>query len=1732
MNLENSVIQDRYRLIEVLGEGGISTVYRAEDLTGVHPHCSVKVLKNGSISHRVEDIIRFNAEASIVSRLDHPRILSIYDVGNQGGLHFIAMEYLRGESLEEALCRGGPLEVDRAVAVVEKVLEALAYIHERDIIHRDLKPGNIMLPGGGARSGIEALKVIDFALAQVKDFNRIAESAAGSGDVIAGTFSYMSPEQSGILKGHVDERSDLYSLGIMFYRLLMGELPYRGDNLSALLHQHIAAKPVGIRTRMPEVPPVVEKMVMKLIEKEPGRRYQSARGIMTDIARYREGYLDFEPGEYDKVVRPSFRTSLVGRDGEIDTLKRLFDRVRTGSGTLCLISGEAGSGKTRLAQELRDYVYAQNGLFIESKCYRAMNSFPFGPFHDALDAYLAHFQRKPEFQRNDAAGAMRRELGGLGGVILRLNDEMGALLGPCPPLVAIDPERDTQRLLLVAGSFFRLLAEIEQSLVIQIDDLQWADEGSLLLLEELARVIGHSHLMILGTYREEEVGEGHRITRLEAAAPGGGIPLHRIRVHPFDAAVVHDFVSHLLFQRDDTTRVLADHVYRRGKGNPLFTVELLKQMVAERVVTFSQGKWNFTLPGAGDVEIPEGIIDIIMARARRLDAAEREVIAFCAVIGKKIDTDLLLKVFAHRFDNVRTVRILDRALDMQILEEDVNARGVVSFSHDRVWEAFYRDIDGDERVEIHRHIARSMESLFSPVEGDPVYEVAYHYIECGDREGIIRYALPAAEMARDRNANDESLKYLAVATRAMEEKMGERPEPGLREAWIRAREMTGELYLTMGETEQAIKTYRALVAYRESPYDRALIYRQISLAYFKKGDWESCERNGREALRLLGSGTRVSRAGVAAGIAWQLAVHGLHVLAPRLFMKRRGVPRASDHLIVSVQNNMNWMYILSDVFKFVLNILKNLNICESRLGKSRELGMALGGYASMCMALPLFPRALRYHARSLELRRELKDDWGLGQSLQWLGYCHSWMGDPERSNEYFLQSLEIFTRIGDMWEIGMVLGGLSYNDYYCGNYDGAIIRIREYEKICRKLNDYYGMSRCHQYTAACLIEQADFENAEIYIRRSLEITGPNRILFNNCFDHTLLGYLSLERGDCDAAIEHLERAIAIDESNNFIRDYVVQMYPYVATAYIMKYLQGERGAGAALLRIRAACRRAVSMTRKWPNHHGSALRVMAMYHSLAKNERAAERCFAESVILCSRNGRKYELARTLFEYGKHLWRSGMEKAGLMKQESARRILRGINAAPAWWQAGPLPWIEAATGGDSPANPPVDATRLASVITVSRNISSILNLDQLLDGIMGNAVEVTGARRGYLFIKNPDSGALELRVLRDGLQSDRPEYSDAVVREVFASGRHLITTDAEKDRACIGAESVIRYGLKSILCTPIRVHDEVIGVCYLDNPLSRNVFNAEDAGILEVFMAQAGIAIENAGLYRNLERKVEERTRELNRVNLELTRAYQSVSQAYSVMKEDLLLARRIQESIMPRVDARYRHIDAAVRYFPMSEVGGDVYHLEEIREGYYRLFIADATGHGVQAALVTMIIMGEYDKLKNASPDPADLVSALNGIIIRDYAPLRMIFSCIVMDIDCRGGTLLHCSAGHPDQLLVRGGEVTSLRSNGRIVGFMPGPPYANVRTEILPGDRMMVYTDGLYEEYDRDERPFGEDRLKRLAAARGERSIEAVVDGIIRDLTLFMGHDVTTEISDDITLIGIEIRGTGESLN
>ncbi|HOG65302.1 MAG TPA: serine/threonine-protein kinase, partial [Spirochaetota bacterium] len=219
-------IAGRYRLSSLIGEGGMSRVFEAEDLHDESRRVAVKILKTGTVSARLEDVIRFRNEAEIVSRLDHPGIVHIYQVGQHRGMHYLVTEYLEGACLA-ALLGSGKVEIRTTITLMACLAEALRHIHDKGIIHRDIKPANIIVHEEG-RDGYDAsLTLIDFGLARIREFSRMEDS-----DEIVGTFAYMSPEQSGVLKRKVDERSDLYSLGIIMYQMLTGVLPFSGDSIS------------------------------------------------------------------------------------------------------------------------------------------------------------------------------------------------------------------------------------------------------------------------------------------------------------------------------------------------------------------------------------------------------------------------------------------------------------------------------------------------------------------------------------------------------------------------------------------------------------------------------------------------------------------------------------------------------------------------------------------------------------------------------------------------------------------------------------------------------------------------------------------------------------------------------------------------------------------------------------------------------------------------------------------------------------------------------------------------------------------------------------------------------------------------------------------------------------------------------------------------------------------------------------------------------------------------------------------------------------------------------------------------------------------------------------------------------------------------------------------------------------------------------------------------------------
>ncbi len=963
--------------------------------------------------------------------------------------------------------------------------------------------------------------MVDFGLAELKEFAQIKE------EEIVGTFSYMSPEQSGIIRKPIDERSDLYSVGVIFYQLLTGDLPFKGKDISTILHQQIAKVPDSPSKLKKDIPKILEEIVLKLLNKEQEERYQSAKGLLADLRRYQDGERDFVLGKEDKLIKLPFSTRLVGREEEISHLKDLFNQASGGKGKVCLISGEAGRGKTRLVEELRGYVYEKGGVFLSGRCLDQENKIPYQPFREALDEYIRSLHRRKKEDKEQIIESMKESVGESGEIIITLNPLMKEILRDVPSLVPLEPDRETKRFLMICSRFFRNLGEAGRPVVLSLDDLQWADEGSLSLLREIVQDIGKSPLLILGTYRDNEVTSEHSLVKLKSEAEERELPLEEINLSLFDYLRMNRLVASLLLEEEDSTREISRYILDKSKGNPFFAIETLRQLVDEKVICHQSGLWNVDWERLQEAEISPTILDVVLRRIALLKGEEANLLSYAAIIGREFDLNLLFKLSELEKEGV--VSIVDRAIDLQLLEESLTEKGRILFVHDRIKEAFYQKVGGE---------------------------------------------------------------------------------------WLKTAEGLGEVHLRMGRNDDAIGIFNEILPFKVKDIEKAKIYRQLSTAYLNKGDWSSCEEQGRRGLRLLGEKLPLTKAGVFLGLAKELFIHILHnSFFPRIFTRKEGKQVDEKYpLIIWLYLPLAWMYILSDTAKFVRTAIRLLNIAEGMIGKSKELGMGIGGYASVCMAIPLFKRAIKYHEKGLSLRRELGDEWGVAQSLQWMGHCYQWKGEYQNSTKYFQESLTRFQNMGDVREMGVTLIGLAYSYYYSSDYKRAIDNACQCLEIAQNMNDNYEISNSAAILSWLYTEMGEFDKAEEWGIKSLTLSEEKGIFFINCLAKIHLGHLNLERGKPADALKYLEKAKILNEKSNFLKDYVVLLYPYLAEAYLMQFIAAAEDITVKekelyLKKIRRACKDALHKNRSWATHYGGALRIQGKYYALIRKGKKAEEFF-------------------------------------------------------------------------------------------------------------------------------------------------------------------------------------------------------------------------------------------------------------------------------------------------------------------------------------------------------------------------------------------------------------------------------------------------------------------------------------------------------------------------------------------
>ena len=733
-DVPDSFVNGRYKVIRLLGEGGKKMVYLALDTT-LDREVAFGLIKAEGLDQAARQ--RVTREAQAMARLgDHPNIMPIFDFGEENRRPYMVQPNMGGGDVEGLLERApdGRLPLSQAIEIATQVLSGLEFAHSKGVIHRDLKPGNVWLAGPvseGEGDGEINLRIGDFGLALSIDRSRLTREA-----MIIGTVSYMPPEQA--TGGEITGKADLYSLGAMLYEMVTGRPPFLGDDEIAIISQHVNTPPVAPAWHNQEIPAQLDSLIMRLLAKDPAERPESAADALAALAAVDLSDSAAGSGSESGANGAKSTGSLdamaggvfVGRQGEMDRLKSMLERALSGRGGMVALAGEPGVGKTRTALELETYAGLRNAQVLWGRSYEDSGAPPYWPWVQALRSYVA--MREPE--------ELRREMGSTAAVISEIVPDIGERLSGLQPAPFIDdPNSARFRLFDAITNFLKRAAEAKP-LILILDDLHWADQPSLMLLEFVARELASSKILIVGTYRDMELNRRHPLSVMLGDL-GRDRLFERVVLRGISREDVHRFIE--IATGIQPPAALVEAIFTQTEGNPLFVTETVRLFVQEGELT----KERLVSNESWTVRTPEGVREAIGRRLDRLSQKTNDVLIHAAVVGREFTFEQLSAVLDNSSDDP-LLDAMDESIAARVVEEMPAEIGRYRFSHALIQRALSDELSTTRRVRLHARIALALEAQWGDKAEEHAGELAFHFGEAQspDLSGkLAHYALLAGE---------------------------------------------------------------------------------------------------------------------------------------------------------------------------------------------------------------------------------------------------------------------------------------------------------------------------------------------------------------------------------------------------------------------------------------------------------------------------------------------------------------------------------------------------------------------------------------------------------------------------------------------------------------------------------------------------------------------------------------------------------------------------------------------------------------------------------------------------------------------------------------------------------------------------------------------------------------------------------------------------------------------------
>jgi len=1093
----------RYAVLKKLGEGGKGIVYKARD-TVLNRVVAIKMLKGAVLS---EDAYpRFLREAQAVARLNHPNIVSIHDIGKENDKQFFVLEFVDGMSLRDLLRTypEGKCDIQTVLRMGIDVCNALQYAHSQGVLHRDVKPENILITEEGTA------KLMDFGLAKMLGQPDITQEG-----MIVGTVAYVAPEIA--LGKDADHRSDLYSFGAVLYETVTGRPPFPGEDPVKVIFSHIHDYPVSPSRLNPRVPQALAECIMKLLEKEPGKRYQTATDLLRVLRDVAEGFLRevLVPSHKPSVVVPAPRPSaarevqLINRVEEMGLLREAVDRGVRGEGGLVFLYGEAGIGKTRLTRELGAYARLRGMQVLYGRCPALFRM-------DGVPPYVLWSEVIKDYLQACTPEQLYKVIGYYPSEVCKLVPEIRQKLGTIPKSLPISPEHERDRLFEAVSQFITNISK-EAPLLVVLDDLQWTDQSSLLLLHYLARGLYRESLLLLGAYRDTDVDERHPLspvlTELNRERLVQSAQLKRMS---FDDA--SEMIKRIL-EQDDVPREFCELVYEKTRGNPFFVEEVIKSLKEEEVIYREENKYK--IKEVSKIEFPRTVKGVIKARIGRLDDECQNVLTMASFVGKDFTFETLSGVTG--VEEGKLLEIMEKILKTGLFKHKViRGEDVCSFADIIVRDVVYEEVSPFRRKKLHNVVGCALEKVYAKKIDEHFGELALHFLESGDKERALDYFLKAGEKAAKVYANSEAVSYLQSALSLLEQKEGELPEKG------RVLESLGDTKKLIGEYEDCMKYWNeALLLWtklQEKGKTATLHRKMANVLWDKMGDAEKAKEHHDACSRILETEPEsVENARLYHDMAYMHWRNGDLVKA-----------LASAEKALILAEKLNALEVVADAcldLAVLLFFSGNFKKCREYANRALKTALdndyfeiAVLAYNRVAGFLPLeeYEKRLEYLEKGLSLAEKVGDitrqSWFFGD----LAYAYVLMGELDKAITLGEKALALDKKVGSIayipWNLHtlglayQVLGEWSKSEQY---YDEAAV-------ISRKLTDFLPIARSHLHHGLLYFDKGEYTRARESLEEAVKIVERAGARYTQISYSELLIWTFIELGEIGKAIDLLD----------------------------------------------------------------------------------------------------------------------------------------------------------------------------------------------------------------------------------------------------------------------------------------------------------------------------------------------------------------------------------------------------------------------------------------------------------------------------------------------------------------------------------------------------------------------------------------------------------------------------------